>query len=260
MKRLLLILSFMVTLIWFSFWANNDNDCSNISVFGNNNIENKSLSGNKMITREVYNQALIHLKQYCNWGNKNSLETNIFSNQLLNIAFRRIDGVKGLGYGVASDEQGKTWRSYLNGIEKEYNTLPDQIYKTFEKSWGTAEQNTWANTKTLYGKYKLVCKEIKSIYEILTSHNTYIWIQITPSIFYTKCMALADKRYRDETRLVKQVMFQNNSHRLNDTLFKAFNQTYWKQLWDLYDKFMVNLWNYDYAVRRFIKVTDANTY
>lgn len=261
-KKILLIVSIVLFFVWFSFWAEKENDCNNISYF--KNLENNSdflsmLEKNKIIDLNVYDQALINLQKYCK-KNTDVLLSNIFANHLMDIAFRKLDAIEGLTYWITPDEQWKIWRDYINNVEKKYQTLPENIYNNFIKIWWTPEENIKSNTKTLYGKYLQTCEEIKNMYEFIYSSLTYNKVPITPKLFYYKCRELVKKRYNDEANLVEQIMFQNYYHIVNETLFKSFNQIYWKEFKDLYDKFMIALWDYEYMVKRFIKVTDANTW
>jgi len=258
-KIFILILYLIIFIIWFSFWENKDNDCTYISTLKTTNIKDNSIKNNKEIDEKVYTQALKNLEKYCN-ADTDVLESRIFWNHLLDIAFRKIDAIEWLTYWTQTDEQWQSWRKYLNDIEKEYQTPPENIYNKFIEYWWKADANILWNTGTLYGKYILVCDEIKNIYDIITYSKTYNWIQLIPSIFYEKCINLANIRYNNELNLVEQIMFQNHYNIVNKTLFKTFNQIYWKEFIDLFDKFMIALWNYEYMVRRFIKVTDANTY
>ena len=263
MKKLFSFVFVMFFMIWLSFWIDNQtktNDCWYISSLRTEKIRNQALFWNKIIDKEVYNQALANLWKYCN-NEANVLDTDIFVNHLMDVAFRKLDAIKGLSYGIDPDEQGKAWRDYLNNIEKDYQTPPKNIYDKFIEFRWTPEQNTWANMKTLCGKYKQVCKEVRNMYQTVTYSKTYsnISMFMIPSIFLLNCDKLADLRYNNEANIVEQIMFQNYYKIVNDTLFKSFNQIYWKEFWDLYDKFMIALWNYEYMVRRFIKVTDANT-
>ena len=264
MKKSFSIIFIIFFNIWFSFWIfsstedQKKGDCKNISTFEKNSIKQLVLSWNKIIDEKVYNQALINLKKHCD-RQTNVLETNIFTNHLMDVAFRKLDAIKGLSYGIKPDNQWKAWREYLNDIENIYQTPPKNIYYKFIEFRWTPKKNTWANMKTLYGKYKQVCEEIYQKYQILTNKYTYDNKKITPKIFLSNCNKITELRYNNEANLVEQIMFQNYYKIVNDTLFKGFNQIYWKEFWDLYDKFMVALWNYEYMVRRFIKVTDANT-
>jgi len=52
----------------------------------------------------------------------------------MDVAFRKLDAIKSLSYGIDLDEKGKNWRDYLNNIEKDYQTPPKNIYNKFIES------------------------------------------------------------------------------------------------------------------------------
>ncbi len=254
-KNIVVITSIFISFLGFSFWISND--CLQISTLEKENIKNKAIEGKNIINEKIYDKALINLKKYCN-GNTDILETNIFINHVMDVWLRKIDAIEGLAYGVELDEKGKAWRDYLNDIEKEYQTPPKNIYNKFVEYWWKPTDNIWNNNTKLYSKYKILCKDINNMYRIITSTSTYNWIDKISQSFYSQCEGITDKRYNDEVDLVEQIMFQNYYKIVNETLFKWFNQIYWKEFIDLYDKFIIALWNFEYLVRRFMKVTDAN--
>lgn len=254
-KKIIIILLFFTFFLWFSFWA--DGDCWRITALEKENIKNEAIKNSNVIDKKLYEQALINLKKYCNKDTE-VLETNIFVNHLMDLAFRKIDAIEGLSYGLELDEKGKAWRDYLNKIEKEYQTPPKNIYNKFIEYWWKPDINMWANPNTLHWKYKLACADIHNMYDIVSSKKTYDWVRLDKNSFYRTCIISTNIRYQEEVDLVEQIMFQNYYKIVNETLFKWFNQIYWKEFIDLYDKFIIALWNYEYLVRRFMKVTDAN--
>lgn len=210
----------------------------------------------KIIDKDVYEKSLNNLKRYCD-GDKSVLETNVFINQLLDIAFRKLDWIKWISYWIKFDEKAIERREYLNWIQKEYETPPGAIHDKFMQIWWEANDNTKANNNTLYGKYMLACKELKNIFPIIKHSHGFDWSQLTVNSFEIQCNDLVKQRYAKELEMVKKISFQNYNHIVNNTLYKALNQTLWKKLWDLYDKIMQNVWIYEHIVRRYMHVTNA---
>lgn len=234
-----------------------EKDCANIE---NLQAAKKVIYSNwdyKIVDENVYQKSLNNLEIYCNWDTS-VLETNIFINQLLDLSFRKLDWLKWLSYWVQFDEKAQQRREYLNWIQQNYETPPWEIYNEFMQAWWEPASNTDANNESLYWKFLLACKELKNIYPKVKNANTFDGNKLTVNAFEIRCNTLVQQRYSKELQMVKKVMFQNYYHITNKTLYKALNQTFWKKLWDLYDKVMHNVWVYEHIVRRYMHVTDAN--
>lgn len=256
-KKTIILLLFVLNFTFFSFAKINNNDCKKIETLEKmkHNIFNNNFFF--ILEEKNYDRAIINLKKYCDWNNE-TLESSIFINHLLDIQFRQIDWIKWVEYGIELDKQWKARRDFLNNIQKKYNTNPSNIYKNFIKYRGEPDKNISINLDTLYWKYLASCKDLYTIYNYVTFEDTYNWIELSQELFSKKCKWIIKLKYQKEVQLVEKLIFQNYYNIVNKTLFKWFNQIYWKEIWNLYDKFIISLWNFEYMVIRFIKVTDAN--
>jgi len=242
---------------WFKI---KDGDCSQASINYFNRIR-RITENNKIVTKDVYNKAIENLKKYCNLE-RNVPQTPLFLNQLLDVAFRKIDAIKWLTYWLVPDPLWEQWRKYLNIISEKNDEDPKNIIAKFKKFWWSPGQNIEANNKTLYWKYLLACDEIGNIcnYLNVNDNNTIIH-----SIFMNTCKQMVRKRYLEELTLIQKLTFINFYTNIDKKLFKSFlKHTNWGEsfsdkLMRLYDKFTVALWNFQYLVLRFVKVLDANT-
>jgi len=216
---------------------------------------------NKIVTEKVYNKAITKLKQYCNLE-KDTAETPSFINQLVDVAFRKIDAIKWLTYWLTPDPMWEKRRDYLNKISKKNNEKPVNIITNFKKVWWNPEQNIKANNNTLYWKYLLVCDEIWDIYFYLLGFKDTDDYSL--AFFEDTCKQIAKDRYSKEITLIQKITFINFYTDVNKKLFESFSKhTEWKKsfsdkLMKLYDKFTVWLWDFQYLVLRFVKVLDAN--
>ncbi len=217
----------------------------------------------KIINKKVYSQAIENLKKYCNLE-KWVPETPSFINQLVDVAFRKIDAIKWLMYWLNPDPLWEKRRNYLNKVSKNNNADPENIIKNFEKIRWNAEENIKANNTTLYWKYLSVCNEVWNIYQYLltkSDKNT----NLINKIFINTCHQMVKERYMREANLIQKITFINFYTDINNKLFEGFSKhTEWQtsfsdKLMKLYDKFTIALWNFQYLVLRFVKVLDANT-
>jgi len=220
---------------------------------------------NKIIKKKVFNKAIINLKKYCNLE-KWVPQTPSFINQLLDVAFRKIDSIKWLTYWLPLDPLWKQWRKYLNKISKKNNWKPENIIKNFKKIRWNAEQNIKANNTTLYWKYLLACNEISNIYGylLINKENINNNIELINNIFKSTCQQMAKERYLREMTLIQKITFINFYTDINKKLFENFSKhteeqtSFSDKLMKLYDKFTIWLWDFQYLVLRFVRVLDAN--
>ena len=240
-------------------------DCLNIKYFNRlaNTLLDKQLSNNKIVTLDVYKKAIQNLKKYCNLE-KWVPETPSFINQLVDVAFRKIDAIKWMTYWLTPDPLWQWRRDYLNTVSKENNEKPQNIIKKFKQLRWTADKNTKANNTTLYWKYLLVCNEVWNVYQYLLT-NSDKNTNLISDIFMDTCQQMVKERYMREVTLVQKITFISFYTDVNKKLFESFSKhTEWQKsfsdkLMKLYDKFTVALWNFQYLVLRFVKVLDANT-
>ena len=212
----------------------------------------------KIITKDVFSKSIENLEKYCD-NEKDTLQTPIFLNQLIDISFRKIDWIEWAAYWVELDPLWLEYRKTLNEIEKEYSTDPEEIKKLFKLSWGSPTDNIESNNKTLYWKYNLACDEILSISDKLLSakgpnnkiNTLYNWV------FKKRCYKLANKRYLDETRLIMWIIRQNLYNYAEQWMYKKLNEEFTIKIGKLFDSMMETLWLLDYVARRFMHGTDV---
>ena len=267
-KKFLLVLLSLLLLLSLSFadeesgYERNDWNCneSNIEYF-NQLLEDWSIfKNNKIITKDVFQVAIWQLEKYCNNENE-TMQTPIFTNQLIDIAFRKVDWIKGAAYGVKLDELWQQWRQWLNEIEKEADTDPKIIAKNFKKAWGSPEDNILPNNKTLYWKYMLACEEALAI-----SDKTYSKLSqdnknepMNNASLRMACYKKAENKYNKERKMTEDISKHNFYNHADKKLYKSINEDFTKKWSWLIGNFSNILWDIEYVVRRFIHGTDVNT-
>ena len=251
MKKVILI--FIISIfLWISFsiattlkWW----DCQRLEEI------KKIISDKQIFPGQFYEKAFTNLSQYCNW-NKNVLNSKYFINHYLDVKFRYLDWFEN-----NSDPNAKNRRNFLNQIAKNNYTTKDpnkliknliEIYKKLR--WST--NSNWI----LYQKYINTCNKLSSINSKIEDSNLKNnKANIINAYLPTKCKQLANQRKLQETALVQSIIYKIHYTTIQQRLFKTINQDFLKKWDNLYNKFVVSLWDFMYLVRRFIKSTDANT-
>ena len=263
LNKVITLLIFSLFIVSFSFagyYARSDWNCNkwNIDYYKQLLEDGSIFKGKKIITKDVFETAIVNLEKYCN-NEWNWAQTPIFANQIIDVAFRKVDGIKGLAYGVKLDPIWKQYREQINQIEQKHNTDPKKISELFKKTWGSAEDNIDANDKTLYWRYLLIWKEMESLSDkVLTSSSENDKTQpMQDSYLINSIYSLANKRYTKEMRAILKISTQNFYTNAQNKLYKQVNEKFFTKLWNLFDTFSFTLWLSDYIARRFIHGTDV---
>ncbi len=243
-------------------YARHDGNCNKWNIeYYNSLLEDGSIFKNKkIITKDVFEVAIWNLEKYCN-NEWNWLQSPIFANQILDIAFRKVDGIEWLAYWVKLDPVWKKYRDQLNEIQKEYDTDPQKISKLFESSWWSAEQNIDANDSSIYWRYQLICKEFDSMADKLLafkSQNNKV-SPMSNAYLREACNKIVENKYQQETTLISKISLQNFYHHAEKKLYKQVNEEFTKKIWKLFDDITIMLWDLEYVARRFIHATDVQT-
>ena len=205
--------------------------------------------------QEIVTIALNNLEKVCKWKNLNwVLNSKSFINQLINTYFRYLDAIQiKWSYLTNYDPDWLAWREIINSfVEKtnQDNPSSDWIDKLKEKYYVY-----WTTDKKLYSKYTKFCKKLPEI-----NRTIHAWTdQNIPDSLMDECLVLAENRLAEETLLVNHLIKLNYYKSLKNKLFEMFNNKFAKQWDDLYNEFVISLWNFEYLVTKFIKVTNANT-
>jgi len=225
-------------LTWISL-AINIWDCLRLSII-------KKLIPNNKLSK----QALNNLKKYCNWDKK-VISSPYYVNHYLDVNFRYLDWFEN-----NSDPQAKERRNYLNQIAKvNYENIDTkQLIEEYNKY-------RWLSNKSqsLYLKYKKVCDSLSWIISHIETNLLWNNKAGIINIYTNKCYQLANKRKLQETILVQTILYKIHYQTIQQKLFRLVNQDFLKKRDNLYNKFVVSLWDFLYLVRRFIKSYDANT-
>ena len=240
MKKIIVI-SISILLANFSFAQTiNRWDCARIRE-----IENIITS---LYSDKLHLQALTNLKKFCNKDNS-VLQSSYYINHYLDVAFRYLDGFE-----QESDPQAKQRRILLNTIAK-------SDYKNIKPSVLTWMYNKirWISPWSLYQKYINTCNHLTWLNSLLETNSTnnnrvnIIWT------YLQKCYQLANTRKIQETKLTQILLYKIHYRTLQSKLFKLLNQDFVKKRDNLYNQFVISLWDFMFLVRRFIKSTNANT-
>ena len=205
-----------------------------------------------------FKQALINLKAYCcsqvvpqacAWEDKKNLPENYpespyLFDHLLDITMRRLDGDKGLAYGVDPDTTALERRNKITEIAnnpdgwtakeiediyKEYRTPNTNTTKKIDENMTTVLKNYWKNelaTLSLFDKYATLCTIIKSIYQDFKTDNKIpIGSYNGGKNFFNKCETMVKDRVIRENGYVKILMVQK-SNKLLDNANKAYTKKY----------------------------------
>ena len=197
---------------------------------------------------KLHLQALTNLKKFC-YGNNNVLESPYYINQYLDVSFRYLDWFK-----PNSDPQAKQRRNFLNNIaRKDYTNIDEKkIIEKYQKYW---IEKKWS----LFNKYLNICKQIPALNKTIEEEATK-WNKANIIGYYeAQCQRLAYLRQLQETLLAQTILYKIHYQTIQSKLFKIVNQDFLKKRDNLYNQFVISLWDFMFLVRRFIKSTDANT-
>ena len=259
MKRYFYIIAFIVLFIAyilnFTVWneENTEWDCKYKKFFAEIKKNPKFLDWLNIIDKKTFSQAVDNFSKYCA-GDWKVLQTPVFVNHLVDVAFRKLDAIDWLTYWVKPHPLWLSRRNFLNSVSQTYKVPPEKIKDQFVSYWG--KDNKW----NLYNLYKEVCAEIWKIAWYVSNNDSLNFDSKSSFKQFNenKCNELADMRYYKELSFVKKLMFQSFYTIVSDKLYKYFNTNFANKLMDLYDNFIITLWDFDYLVLRFMKVTNAN--
>ena len=202
----------------------------------------------KIVTKDDIKTALNHLIEYCKccseWkcSTYRWAESPFLFDQLVDIVFRKLDGIEDLSY-VKVDDDAKNWRNYMDKIAESPDWYkPEDINKQFLKyrAWN------WI----LYKKYLYACDEIaKTIKHSLwlvpwntISEKSKTSFSYWKSLLYTNCIYLFKNRYNKEYNLVKYYMIRKWNQMLanywTDYVSKDFIDKQWQRLLEKFSKFL----------------------
>jgi len=237
MKKIITLLT-LSQFLWISL-AINVWDCQRLSTI-------KKLIPND----KLYQQAYSNLQKYCNWDKK-VLNSSYYINHYLDVNFRYLDWFE-----ENSDPQAKERRNYLNQIaEVNYKNIDKkQLLEKYSK-YRWISRSSWS----LYRKYIRICNNLYSINSIIEPNNLENNKSNIISSYFNKCYQLANKRKLQETILVQTILYKIHYQTIQQKLFRLVNQDFLKKRDNLYNKFVISLWDFLYLVRRFIKSYNANT-
>ncbi len=251
MKKLLsiFIVSQLIITTTYAFSTRQEWDCTNITYLTSIQPLISNLFNDIPDSKTLVNIAISNLEKYCNYDTK-VLQTPDFLNHLLDVYFRYLDWIKTNNYSGPLYKKSVLYRKQLNKIAEQNfkNTNPDivnSLYKDFT-------QNIWP-------KYIEFCKKIPQINNLLTKSSLDSEPKINNTTFWQDyCYQLSELRLSQEINLLNMIqdkIYYTNWDNETFSLFKAF-ASQWNNLLNL---FIISLWDFDYLVNRFIKVTDANT-
>ena len=254
MKKLVFILSFfLVSSISFSQdKIRNEWDCKNIEYYvklGQEKIIPLPIE-NKADKNKIYQIALGNLIKYCSYS-KDTLQTPYFINHLIDTYFRYLDWIKTENYYGPLYPPGVQRRKFLNQVAQNNftNTNPEEIKQLYKTEF-------IEKIEPLYFK---ICVNLPHIKKWLSYKDSKDTNKINPTnIDQDTCNKLATNRIKQETLLIRWIIFKTMYNTYQKNLFNWFKK--FASKWDkLYNLFIVWLGDFEYLVTKFIKVTDANT-
>ena len=213
---------------------------------------------------EAFSWALINLKayccrqafqKYCSSDDEKNLslyypKSAFFFDHLLDVALRRLDGIKSLTYNISPDPTALERRTKITEIANNANGVQANEIESLYTKYRTLHKypidsiitkyNKDITTISLGDKYDTICELVREIYNKTTNWETIIGQITETNSFFNGCKKLVKERVKRETGYIRILMVQK-SNQLFDTTTKAYTKKYFVQekmmaLWDLIAK------------------------
>jgi len=168
----------------------------------------KSLKLN-YIDEQIVNVAKSNLESFCECVLNNAWcsytrwpMTPYFFEHLIDVSFRKIDGISNLSY-VWVDSDWQKRREFLEKkiVEEIWKVSPQQLQDEFQKYWNFEDYEKWILTK----KYNDVCKDIEKIYNSFRNVS-YGKLSVWTNIAKEVCNIVKKDRFVKEYNLIKSFM------------------------------------------------------